>query len=1197
LTINTHKLRTTIITAMAITVILLAVVFSLFRAAIPYITDYGDSIEVEVAKQLGLPVDVGMVDADIYWLTPGLKLLDVNIYDAKGERLFLHFDEIKLSIDWFKTIINLKPELGSVSLVGLNLSVERNKKGNFIVQGFEVSGSSQSELILPDELNNFLESASLYLLDSTVRWSDQLNNNQKIELTELNLALVNDAPGHQLSIDTQLPAKYGNRLEVTIDIEGPLMQPMSWNGKAYFGVENLNLQTWFDDYWQSLEFTGKGKVDANIWLEWKDGQFVEIQTILNARNLVLAYLDNNVRSWRLDGILGKGEWKANDRGWTVDVRDLKIKPNNRDWPIPAVLSMDWDQLKQRIEMHGNFLRIEDMAHLAGLAMQFVPIDDFDWNKMVGPYKAQGDLYDINLTLPLDDIEKTKFNARFVDLAYTASGDVPSISGLDGHFFYDTQGVILRLDSRDVDLDFHNNLRNHLQLESLQGELGLYRKSKQWHLESSYLYVKTPHITTETRLDIVVPDEDPVFIDVISRLTNGDGAYTSLYLPVSIMSEPAVDWLDSAFVKADFPLGSFLYRGQIKAFPFKKNEGVMEALFGFRNGELQYQADWPALENLQGRARFYNETMYVDQVQGETYNAHLSNTQVTIDDFNKVHISVKGDVHSPLLDLLKYAENSPLKETFGSYVTSLGVEGQAAVDFNLEIPLETDDEVRVKGVLSFKGNEIYLPNENYLFKDLNGKLSFTEADVSAESLSLSLDGFPMQASVKTRKEKNKEIIRISAEGFVPVNSLLTPLPELNGYISGKTDWQIDIDISDEKNGQQSAVDVFVYSDLQGISSIAPGPFRKKSDQYSPFNLHLGVRDQDLIVDMNYGGALSLQAARENNEWITKIDSESIKGTIRFMQDFNLDIPMDLDLEFIDISAFKTEDEMPGDGIEPEEFPPIEFQSKMMKWEGREFADVSLQTHRTRLGMLVDHLELHGPSISMVGKGSWVSNWRHDNLTSLELTLSTNDFGQCLDKLSLSQSLKKSKGSGKFKWEWPAEPYGFSWDILRGEANFHLRDGSLKDIEAGAGRILGFLNFETLVSLDFGNQVADGFSFDDMTAHFTFSQGHARTNKFNIESKAADINVTGRIGLVDEDYDLEVEIFPKISNAVTVIGVAAGGPALGVAVHFFQKMLGIDKAAGHKSKVTGSWDNPQMVKIAEPEDNTQDEDDDSDIESDF
>ena len=165
------------------------------------------------------------------------------------------------------------------------------------------------------------------------------------------------------------------------------------------------------------------------------------------------------------------------------------------------------------------------------------------------------------------------------------------------------------------------------------------------------------------------------------------------------------------------------------------------------------------------------------------------------------------------------------------------------------------------------------------------------------------------------------------------------------------------------------------------------------------------------------------------------------------------------------------------------------------------------------------------------------------------------------------------------------------FLQGEAAFELENGSFTDIDAGAGRLLGVLNFETIFSMDFRSQVTDGFSFDDMKASFTFSNGHAFTKDLEIKSKVADIEMNGRVGLSDKDYDLGVKVVPKVSNAFTAIGVATGGPILGIGVHLFQKIFGVDEAAGSESTVTGPWDAPIITEIAKPKKASSPEEEDS------
>ena len=393
MSITQHKFRSRLITALAIVVILFAIVFSLFRMVVPYITDYSENIEAEFSSLLGMQVNIGMVDADIAWLVPRLKLHEVNISDAKGNRFFLHFEEIDLSLNWIESFRNLRPELGLVSLVGLELNIKRNKKGEIIVQGFEIESNEQytDDFVIPDEFKIFLENSSMYLIDSTLHITDQLNNNQKLVITDVNIALVNNSPGHKLSIDMVLPTEYGEHVEFVLDIKGALTEPLLWEGQMFVGVDNLKLEKWFDDYWQHIEFTGKGGLDASLWIDWQDQSLTEINAELNAEKLALHYLDKDVRTWDLEAISGKAKWALNKQGWGLDIRELKISRNKKKWPVTSAISVQLDPLGNTVDIKSNFLRIEDLAHLAGLGARFVPLKDFNWNTMVAPYDPRGDL--------------------------------------------------------------------------------------------------------------------------------------------------------------------------------------------------------------------------------------------------------------------------------------------------------------------------------------------------------------------------------------------------------------------------------------------------------------------------------------------------------------------------------------------------------------------------------------------------------------------------------------------------------------------------------------------------------------------------------------------------------------------------------------------------------------------------------------
>ena len=329
--IKQHKLRSRIVIAMAIAVIFSALVFSIFRAIIPYITDYGEDIERELSAQLGMPVEIGMIDADISWLVPRLKFLDVSIYDVKHKKHFLHFSEISISLNWSETIKNMRPELGDIFVFGMDLQIERNHKGEFLVQGIELSRSNEAEASAPERVMGLFAESSLYLVDSTIHWLDQMNNSQRLDFTEVNLTMINSEPGHKVSIDMDLPAAYGHHLQVMADFEGDINNLHSWQGQAYFAGKNLQLDAWLNDYWELIEFPGAGQLTADAWVSFNGFSIETVSLNLQAEDLVLYHLDDDVQAWRLDHIAALMKWRHTDDGMIIDIRDLDIQRNHEKW--------------------------------------------------------------------------------------------------------------------------------------------------------------------------------------------------------------------------------------------------------------------------------------------------------------------------------------------------------------------------------------------------------------------------------------------------------------------------------------------------------------------------------------------------------------------------------------------------------------------------------------------------------------------------------------------------------------------------------------------------------------------------------------------------------------------------------------------------------------------------------------------------
>jgi uncharacterized protein YhdP len=73
--------------------------------------------------------------------------------------------------------------------------------------------------------------------------------------------------------------------------------------------------------------------------------------------------------------------------------------------------------------------------------------------------------------------------------------------------------------------------------------------------------------------------------------------------------------------------------------------------------------------------------------------------------------------------------------------------------------------------------------------------------------------------------------------------------------------------------------------------------------------------------------------------------------------------------------------------------------------------------------------------------------------------------------------------------------------------------------------------------------------------------------------------GETDLARETQGLKVRVVPQLGEGVSVAGAFLGGPVVGLAALVAQKLLRdpIDQIAAYEYSITGTWDNPNVVKI--------------------
>ena len=151
---------------------------------------------------------------------------------------------------------------------------------------------------------------------------------------------------------------------------------------------------------------------------------------------------------------------------------------------------------------------------------------------------------------------------------------------------------------------------------------------------------------------------------------------------------------------------------------------------------------------------------------------------------------------------------------------------------------------------------------------------------------------------------------------------------------------------------------------------------------------------------------------------------------------------------------------------------------------------------------------------------------------------------------------------------------------------MKEGRLLSVEPGSGRLFGLLSLQELprrLSLDFADLFAKGFAFDKIEGWFKLEQGNAYTNSLYMEGPSAKVEVSGRTGLLTQDYDQRAFVTPALSASLPIAGALFGpaGVGVGAALYLGQQVFKevpqqVDRFLRTEYTITGSWREPKVEK---------------------
>ena len=378
-----------------------------------------------------------------------------------------------------------------------------------------------------------------------------------------------------------------------------------------------------------------------------------------------------------------------------------------------------------------------------------------------------------------------------------------------------------------------------------------------------------------------------------------------------------------------------------------------------------------------------------------------------------------------------------------------------------------------------------------------------------------------------------------------------------------------------SGDVDAIDLAAWGGVLG-QARGSGMTLHRAELHAARVTYMGqaVRDVHAVMIPNPDG------------WTTKLDGGGAEGDLVWRDAGSGALSAQLKRLAVDFQSgaipasvtSNTPDKNDNNIFDPNQFPLLDIACDQLNVSGFDFGKLSLLTSRVPGGQKTERLNLSGGKTTLTADGWWKRE-RSLSSAALKFDLSSEDSAGTLKALGYAPNLDSKQGKINSDLSWTAEPSGISWAQARGKVGIDIKEGSLRAIEPGAGRVLGLLNFYALpkrFSLDFHDVVSSGLGFDTIKGNYDLANGIATTNDLDIKGSSLAMEVRGKIGLAARDFDQKITVHPSISTGVAIGATIVGGPAAGALVLLAQQVLGkpLDKLTQFSYHLTGPWDNPKV-----------------------
>jgi len=765
--------------AMAAYFVTALTILGLRYVVLPRVDDWRDPIAAVASRLLDAPVNVARIAADWQGLHPRLHFEGLRIDNADGDAV-LAVPQARATLAW-RSVLLLSPQLLSLELSGLDVTVQRDAQGEVWLAGRNLSTAAARQAsaatATPTDptstqtLRWLLAQRELVVREATVRWRDAARGDaQDLILRSTHARLRNTLLTSQLSVTTRPPTDLAAALSVQAELRrnnillAERTDVRAWSGQLYVQLDDAAPRAWLAslpdlspspaEAAEALSITApQGQFATRLWFDLTHGQISNVVADLAARNL---------------------DWH--------DSRASKAKTPPRD--------------QARLQAARLHLRLAGTPHdvLAGLALNANAFSAPTTTDLTATLSAQ----DLTLSLP------GVFDPAVLTLAsFVAEASIQHAA---------SSGWIVpvrRLDFANADVAGRLSGVWQSAGKSRAGTLDMQGQLSRLRLDKLHRYLPV----------VVNPDARIWLASALSGQADG--------VAVTVRGDLA-DFPFDKTSQTSSPAPARSPPGQLPPSQFRMAGNFRDTTVDYAPAQPPTESHrahlgWPRLSQLHGSFDLEGATLRLRAQGGQLHTGPSTRVTLTrasadIPDLNhNATLHVDADSHGAASDYLAMMAHSPLGELLDHQFDQTQGEGNWRVPLQLVVPLLNSEQTQVQGRIEFDHGNLTLMPEVPRLTQLTGALTFNEYGVAADNLHAQFLG----GAVRVSGQLARGAPGLQLDGTVAASALQAqwPMPAMQ-RISGQTDYRAQLIWQ-----AADTLDIHIASALTGLTLTFPPPLQK------------------------------------------------------------------------------------------------------------------------------------------------------------------------------------------------------------------------------------------------------------------------------------------------------------------------------------------------------------------------------------